>query len=300
MAVVKLAQESLGPWLFSAGRFSLAALAFSPFLPSALASPRTLRAGAELGLISAAGYASQAWGLQSTSASHTAFLGSFTVLLVPLFAGWAGRAIPGRTWAATGVALAGIAALELGGVSGGGGEAAGVVQMGGLQLAAGTVGDLASLFSAALFAVQMIRTEYHCSQLGGAAAPPLIATQLATLALLFGLAAAAGVSADPGASAALFSGDAMAVAQRLPLREFFLTGVVSTAGALWAELEAFRSVSAPDAALVYATEPVWGAVTAYFLLGERWAGSTWLGAALILAASVYGQQGEGEKASKAS
>lgn len=49
-------------------------------------------------------------------------------------------------------------------------------------------------------------------------------------------------------------------------------------------------MSSPDAALVYATEPVWGAAAAASLLGERWGGAAWAGAALILAGSVYGQR----------
>lgn len=59
MAVVKGAQEALGPWA-SAGRFAVSALCFSPFLPAALRRPAVARAGAELGLLAAVGYASQA------------------------------------------------------------------------------------------------------------------------------------------------------------------------------------------------------------------------------------------------
>ena len=259
IAVVKEAQEGLGPWAFSAGRFALAALAFSPCLPAALSSSRTLRAGAELGAIAAAGYACQAWGLQSTSASHTAFLGSFTVLLVPFLAGLTGRTIPLGTWAATGVALLGICALELGGVDAGGTHQA-MLQVGSLSLPAAACGDVASFLSAALFALQLLRTEYHCGRLGEGGAPPLIAAQLATLALLFGGLAVA--VPTPAMDALLSSAEGPeALLSALPLKEWLLTGVVSTAGALWAELEALREVSAPDAALIYATEPVWGAVT---------------------------------------
>jgi drug/metabolite transporter (DMT)-like permease len=293
---VKEAQEGLGPWAFSAGRFALAALAFSPCLPTAISSSRTLRAGAELGAIAAAGYACQAWGLQSTSASHTSFLGSFTVLLVPFLAGLTGRTIPLRTWAATGVALLGICALELGGVDAGGGHQA-MLQLGGFSLPASACGDAASLVSAALFALQLLRTEHHCSKLGEGGAPFLISAQLTTLALIFGALTVA--VPTPAMDALLRNADGpQALLTALPLKEWLLTGVVSTAGALWAELEALREVSAPDAALVYATEPVWGAVTAFFLLGERWTGSTWLGAALILSGSLYGQkmeEGDGEK-----
>lgn len=267
IAIVKGAQESLGPLAFSAGRFTLAAAAFSPLLARVDAPTRA--SGLELGILAAAGYAAQAWALTATSASHTAFLSSATVLLVPLIAGFMGRPIPLRTWGATAVAMLGIAALELG--SAGASDSA-------------FVGDLAALASAALFAVQLIRTEYHVGRLGTNGAPTLIAAQLATLAACFGCAALL----DWKVSGGVFQWDAESL-KGLPYGEWVFTGLISTAGTLWLELEAFRDVSSTDAALVYASEPVWGALTAYLLLGERWEGSTWVGAALILAGSVYGQ-----------
>jgi drug/metabolite transporter (DMT)-like permease len=113
-----------------------------------------------------------------------------------------------------------------------------------------------------------------------------VAGQLATLAACF--AAAAGVSAalNPADSAAAFASLDIA---SLPWGAWLFTGLVSTAGTLWLEVEALRDVSAPDAALVYATEPVWGAAFAAAALGERWAGATWAGAALIVGGSLFGQ-----------
>ena len=279
MAVVKGAQEALGPWSFSAGRFAFAAVAFAPCLPAAVADRQVLAAGVELGAIAAAGYGLQAWALTETSAGHTAFLGAFTVLLVPILAGISGRAIPGRTWTATLVALVGISILELGDLA----EASSAV-------ANSVAGDVAALASAAVFAWQILRTEHHVGRLGissSARAPALIAAQLATLAALFAVAAAADAHLA-GATAADASAAAFNVAD-LPLFAWLYTGLVSTAGTLWLELEALRDVSAPDAALVYSTEPVWGALAAVLLLGERWGPTTYGGAGLILAGSLLGQ-----------
>ena len=279
VAVVKGAQEALGPWSFSAGRFAFAAVAFAPCLPAAVADRQVLAAGVELGAIAAAGYGLQAWALTETSAGHTAFLGAFTVLLVPILAGISGRAIPGRTWTATLVALVGISILELGDLA----EASSAV-------ANSVAGDVAALASAAVFAWQILRTEHHVGRLGissSARAPALIAAQLATLAALFAVAAAADAHLA-GATAADASAAAFNVAD-LPLFAWLYTGLVSTAGTLWLELEALRDVSAPDAALVYSTEPVWGALAAVLLLGERWGPTTYGGAGLILAGSLLGQ-----------
>jgi drug/metabolite transporter (DMT)-like permease len=328
VAVVKAAQAALDPWSFGAGRFALAALAFAPALPRALRSPRLRTASAELGLLAAsgacalrrdgqlrvacsrsraraipmrAGYAAQGWGLTATSASHTAFLSAFTVILVPVIAasgvlGTRGE-VPQRTWAAAAVAIAGMAVLELGAAAAGAGEGA----------ATSLAGDAASLLAAALFAAQLVRTEHHAALLGtdeaeaslpGEASPAmaLVAGQLATLAACFAAGAAVTAAWSPAPQALqLPSVEGLA---SLPWGAWLFTGLVSTAGTLWLELEALRDVSAPDAALVYATEPVWGAAVAAAVLGERWAGPTWLGAALIVGGSVYGQlpaaEGEAE------
>uniref|UniRef100_A0A803N2W1 EamA domain-containing protein n=1 Tax=Chenopodium quinoa TaxID=63459 RepID=A0A803N2W1_CHEQI len=52
------------------------------------------------------------------------------------------------------------------------------------------------------------------------------------------------------------------------------------------EMAAMRDVSATETAIIYGTEPVWGAGFAWFLLGERWDTIGWLGAALILGGSL--------------
>ena len=70
---------------FAALRFSIAALAFLPFLPGALAKdPATgerviLKAGLELSVWTALGYLTQTLGLMTTDASRASFLSTFTV-----------------------------------------------------------------------------------------------------------------------------------------------------------------------------------------------------------------------------
>jgi len=47
-------------------------------------------------------------------------------------------------------------------------------------------------------------------------------------------------------------------------------------------MSAMSDVSATETAIIYGLEPVWGAGFAWFLLGERWGPSGWVGAALVL------------------
>lgn len=52
-------------------------------------------------------------------------------------------------------------------------------------------------------------------------------------------------------------------------------------------MAAMRDVSATETAIIYGLEPVWGAGFAWFILGERWGATGWLGAALVLGKSGF-------------
>jgi len=53
------------------------------------------------------------------------------------------------------------------------------------------------------------------------------------------------------------------------------------------QMVAMGDVSATETAIVYGLEPVWGAAFAWFLLGERWDNTAWIGAALVLCKLVF-------------
>ena len=80
--MVKDAESLLDPFCFCAGRFAIAAIAFSPFLKEAWSNKRLRYAGMELGLWAGLGYLSQAVGLLSTDAGRASFIGTFTVSVV--------------------------------------------------------------------------------------------------------------------------------------------------------------------------------------------------------------------------
>ena len=64
---------------FAALRFSVAAVAFAPWLKEALKDRKVLKGGMELGLWSAIGYQTQSVGLITSEASRASFLSTFTV-----------------------------------------------------------------------------------------------------------------------------------------------------------------------------------------------------------------------------
>lgn len=90
-AVIKMAVDSSGsPATLTLARFGIAALIFSPWLPvrddpsrgNTSVGPGPWRAGVELGCWMFAGYALQAIGLETTSASRSCFLLYLNVKLV--------------------------------------------------------------------------------------------------------------------------------------------------------------------------------------------------------------------------
>lgn len=263
MALLKLSEGAGGmePELFTACRFLLAAAVLAPAgLGRALADRATAAAGLELGLWGAAGYATQAMALLTADSSRVSFLSAFTVITVPLLAGLFGKKVPAATWPCAGLAIAGVALLENGGAPLG-------------------VGDAWALASAAAFGVHILRSE-HYSHLFADPLPVISLQMVTTAAVCTTWAAAQG--ALPGDAAALAE-----LVQHLPhcLPELLYTGLVTTALSLWLEIKALENVSATEAALIYASEPMWGAAFAWVLLGERWGAMGWAGAALIVAGS---------------
>lgn len=120
----------------------------------------------------------------------------------------------------------------------------------------------------------------------------ITAIQLSTLAIFFALVALGESVATGTFSASNFApAELTSFIQDLPWKQVLWTGLISTAGTLWIEVEALRSVPASDAALVYTTEPVWGAILSWALLGEVMTKGSYVGAAFILLGSLVGQSG---------
>ncbi|CAI7798682.1 unnamed protein product [Closterium sp. NIES-54] len=280
ITVVKEAAAVLDPFTFSATRFAIAAAAFAPFLASALRTPHVRRAGLELGVWASLAYVSQAVGLLTTDAGRASFIGTFTVIEVPILAGLFGAKIPPITWVAGLAAICGVGLLE---------SSAGDSSF---------MGDMWTIVSALVFGVHILRSEHHAKHVTTAEALPLISLQLAVTAVLSTLWVSVGSSSGllPGCGwESLIAGDWGELAA-WPWVEMVYTGVLSTALCLWIEVVALKDVSAPEAAMVYTLEPLWGAAFAWVLLGERWGPAGWVGAGLILGGSVsmqmFGQSEE--------
>ncbi|CAJ1445162.1 unnamed protein product [Effrenium voratum] len=275
------ATHAMDSFLCMGLRFGVGALALRAFMltkrkdkeaapeaaPASWADGSTAKAGVELSVWLFLGFATQAVGLQYTSASSGALLGSLTTVLVPLLSLLDGRHIDRLTWGSVCLALVG-AVLFVGPSA--------------ISRAISSRGDVLELGSAAFFAVYIWRCEKLIRQLPESEVAPLTCLQLALVSCFSFLCFfAEGVSLASAMHMLAFPAGSWALLLAL--------GVVTTGFCLWAEAKALREVDATVAALIYACEPVWGAIFAYVWRGETLDGPYAMsGAAFLLVASVTG------------
>jgi len=246
--VIKEALATIPVPLLLAVRFTMAAL----MLSWARFDRRAVRPALVLGLLAFAGFATQTMGLSLTSASKAAFITGLSVILTPLAARlWPGRPVRGRVVLAALVALVGLGLMTLeGGIAG------------------VNAGDLWVLATAVAYALYIV---YLGEVAGRASATSLAALQHVPMALLAWLWALPQVGA----------------LRHVPLTTFLAIlylAAVATALVALVQTYAQRVVPAHLAALIFVLEPVFAAVFAFFLLGERLGPVGWLGGALVVSA----------------
>ncbi|GGR25298.1 DMT family transporter [Deinococcus ruber] len=266
-AVVKTATDTLQPATLIFWRFAIGTLCILPLLlwkrqdsgTRAEGKPRKLWLdGLLLGVWLMAGYGTQTIALSTTSANRAAFITALSVVLVPLWQALvSGRRLGGLLWAAVALAVSGLALLSWeGGALG--------------------VGDLWALACAVTYAGFILMLE-HTSR--AHAALPYTLAQLGwvtLLALAWVLLSHAPLLPPTESWGALLYLGAAATA---------VTTLLQTLGQRW--------VSAAEASVLYALEPVTASVFSYFLLGERVYLRGFLGGAMVVGATILSQFGAG-------
>ena len=246
--------------------------------------------GAELGLYMFLGYAFQAIGLETTTASRSGFLLYLNVKLVPFFSYFIfGKRIPRSTWISAIVAFGGTALLALDD----GNPVSGAEK--GLRMAI-TAGDLWSIAAAAASAMFILRmeasskavpksSELNAATLWTVAALSFLWTMGVSLNNLSGAEASAGdATVFVHATQQTFKETLSTISRHL-LPLIYLSGV-TTALANFLQSKAQKEVSAERAAVIYAMDPVYGAIFANILLGEKLGDLGFIGAFLIVVAAA--------------
>ncbi len=245
-------------------RFGLATLAVGPLLWPSRRTQRLTRRGVTIGLglggLLFLGFASQTLGLALTSPARAGFITGLNVVLVPMFA-WLWGERPSLQ-ALLGVGLASVGLVVL---TWGCGWAAFGCSLGG-QEGGWHWGDTLILLCAAAFALHIVAVGRWG---GGLPLVTLNGVQLVTVAML------------AGAATLLLP----AVNWRQPqvwLAASFL-GIVATALVFGLQLWAQRIVDAARTALIFALEPIFAALFAWWWLGDRPTAAVWVGGAMMVA-----------------
>jgi drug/metabolite transporter (DMT)-like permease len=197
--------------------------------------------------------------VQYTTAQRSGFFLYLNVKLVPFFAFvLLGRQISIPTWVSALTALAGTSLLAYDGTS----------------LALNT-GDLWSIAAAAASAMFILRLESASAQVPNAAALNASCLWVVTLASLIWSASLGLVTVD----------NMVDTLTAHPLELLYLSAV-TTALANWIQTKAQKNVTAERASVIYAMDPVWGAIWANLLLGETLSGYGIVGAGFITVAAA--------------
>ena len=247
-----IVQNSLGqvsPLAFLLCRFSLAAVILLT-LNRRLLVRDAMIPGVVTGVFLFAGYAFQTIGLQSTTASKSAFLTSLSVPMVPFAAALVYRKAPGKreilglTFATAGMILLTVPR----------------------QLDSISRGDVLSFFCAVAFAAQVVAVSHYA---GRGNFETFVTVQMVTVAVL-SLATCAW--AEP------FHFQPSKAAWVAVL----ITGMFATAAAFSVQAWAQQYTTVNRAAVIYALEPVFAWLTSFLVAGELLSRRGTFGAALIL------------------
>lgn len=265
-AVVKQLGELLAPPVLIAWRFTVGALALLPLVllrreqQTATLPERSLwRDGLVMGLWLIAGYGTQTIALQTTTANRAAFFTALSVVLVPLWLTFAQRRrMPTLLWVALPVAVLGLGLLSW---------------EGGVWV----VGDAWALACAVTYAGFIVTLEKFSRH---HAALPFTLVQVASVAL-FALVWAL-VAAEPLWPPAAAWG---------PL---LYLGILATAVTTLLQTVGQRHVSAAEASLIYALEPVTATIFSYLLIGEKVGLRGALGGALVVLATWLSSRADAE------
>lgn len=264
---IKLGSPHISPLLFVAVRFALASLLLAVLGPwlarhgGGLAAPACAvgglrRRGWALGVLLALGYGTQTVGLQTTSAGNSAFITSLSVILVPLIVAARGLTRPpARVLAAMLPALAGLGLLTR------------------PDLGRPVEGDLWTLACAVSYAVYLVELSRALARYPFL---PLLQEQLRATAAL------------AAAWAVLFEARRFALNGQV-LFSLGATTLLATVLALYLQNRFQGRTTATRAALIFTTEPVFAALFAAAILGDRLPAAWLAGAGLILGAVVLAE-----------
>ncbi|WP_297514310.1 DMT family transporter [Thermococcus sp.] len=245
---MKVSLDYLPPILFLAYRFGIASLLMLILFRSKVLRKETLREGFLLGLTLFFGHSFQIVGLKYTTASNSAFITSLYVVFTPFIAYFLlGERVKARDVLSLAIALTGLYLIS-GGMSG------------------VNYGDLLTALCAVSFAFQIVLVQ----RFGEKDYLSLAFWQIFwnfIFSLIFALAFEPKVLPR----------------ELLPWLGLLYTAVFGTVVAFTLQVKYQKHTTAYKAALIYSMEPIFGSLSAFLILGERFTKRALAGAFLIMA-----------------
>jgi drug/metabolite transporter (DMT)-like permease len=263
--VLKVATGQLSGVEITALRFLIAAACMGPFLRGIPFA--TWRDGLLLGALGLASLVAQAYGLQSISANRSAFLTSLNVLMVPLIGLALGARPKGMVFVAAALACAGVGLMSF-------------------DVQGDFWADTATLAAALAYAFYTILMSARAKDHAPAA---LAAAQIACMAVL----GACWMLADNGPQRMLVL---PALVDAEVWWGLLYLGAVASAATFFLQAMAQAHVSAAQAAIIYAMEPVFAAAFGWWYLTEQMTPLALLGGGMVIAAVILSQRAESASA----
>lgn len=225
----------------------------------------TLMGGVELGLYLFVASNIQVLGIQQTTASRAGFLIQLTTIMVPIIESlFEGKKLSCSLWFAIFVALLGILCISLEHPL----DFMSSFTLGTVTNLSVVPGDLLICFSAVIYSLHVVRLGAWANRVKTLQLARVKAsTELTMSFVVLGIGLLAKNTALTEYLTNLFSHPA-AVSISLLLSTCVWNGIFPTAFTMWAQAFGQRSVSPTKANLIYTSQPVFGTIFAYFLLGE--------------------------------
>jgi len=267
---------------FNAFRFGLATLALLPLLlfmkkqdqcEQNYSNKQLFIAGFGFGLLLFLGFSLQTQGLLYTSVSNTGFITGMCVPLVPIIGFLLFKIKVGKeVWLSVLTASIGLYFLTMGDK---------------LEFNKGDV----------LVAISAICYACHISFLarfgGRFAIIPLSILQLAAVAVYSTLAALYEMNS---VSSDIYISLLEQINNKNVIGAILYSALLASAFAYWAQTSSQRLIEPHKVALIFALEPIFAHIAAYFILDEHLGVKGWIGASLIIAGMLYSELGGRRKA----
>ncbi|MDF1561544.1 MAG: DMT family transporter [Deltaproteobacteria bacterium] len=269
--LIREALADVAPLHFLPLRFTTAVLAFLPVLLFFRVSPRSLTreapAGLLLGGVAFLSYVTQTIGLRTVPAGRAAFITGLAVVIVPLIGPLFRTGRPGpRAFLSAGIATAGLYLLS-------------EPERGGLT--SGDVWVLGCALSYAVYTQLLQRMTTHADGSdSGRDAASLAFFQVVGLAACSLITLPLAPAGWPAITPAV-------------VKAVLFCAVAATVLTFFLQARYQRHTTAPRASLIFASEPVFAALFAYWLLGETVGPTGLAGAGLVLLAIALPQSPSG-------